>query len=66
MFSLYRISRFGLYGFPFEAEIFDFDMMNINKNIVNFSSILTTYIRTNAGVFHTGGLDIKKLTSIGK
>ncbi|KAL9897854.1 dual E2 ubiquitin-conjugating enzyme/E3 ubiquitin-protein ligase BIRC6-like isoform 3-T4 [Glossina fuscipes fuscipes] len=57
-------TRFGLYGFPFEPEIFDYDLTNVNKNNVNFSSILTTIIRTNAGVFHAGGIDLKKLSSI--
>ncbi|XP_059217801.1 baculoviral IAP repeat-containing protein 6 isoform X2 [Stomoxys calcitrans] len=57
-------TRFGLYGFPFEPDIFDYDLPNVNKNNVNFSSTLMNIIRNNAGLVQTAGIDIKKLCSI--
>lgn len=59
------LSRFGLYGFPFEPDIFDYDLPNVNKNNVNFSSTLMNIIRNNAGLVQAAGIDIKKLCSIG-
>ncbi|XP_067616443.1 baculoviral IAP repeat-containing protein 6 isoform X2 [Eurosta solidaginis] len=57
-------TRFGLYGFPFEPEIFDYDLPNINKNNVALPSSLINMIRSNAGLMQAAGLDIKKLCSI--
>ncbi|XP_073817547.1 BIR repeat containing ubiquitin-conjugating enzyme isoform X2 [Musca autumnalis] len=57
-------TRFGLYGFPFEPDIFDYDLPNVNKNNVNFSSTLMNIIRNNAGLVQAAGIDIKKLCSI--
>lgn len=55
-----------MYGFPFEPDIFDYDLPNVNKNNVNFSSTLMNIIRNNAGLVQAAGIDIKKLCSIGK
>ncbi|XP_075144573.1 BIR repeat containing ubiquitin-conjugating enzyme [Haematobia irritans] len=57
-------TRFGLYGFPFEPDIFDYDLPNVNKNNVNFSSTLMNILRNNAGLVQAAGIDIKKLCSI--
>ncbi|XP_037827973.1 baculoviral IAP repeat-containing protein 6 isoform X2 [Lucilia sericata] len=57
-------TRFGLYGFPFEPDIFDYDLPNVNKNNVNFTSTLMNIIRNNAGLVQAAGIDIKKLCSI--
>ncbi|XP_062126380.1 baculoviral IAP repeat-containing protein 6 isoform X3 [Drosophila sulfurigaster albostrigata] len=58
-------TRFGLYGFPFEPEIFDFDFPNINRNGSSSSSMgLTNVIRSSATILPVTGLDIKRLSSI--
>uniref|UniRef100_W8AIN7 Dual E2 ubiquitin-conjugating enzyme/E3 ubiquitin-protein ligase BIRC6 n=1 Tax=Ceratitis capitata TaxID=7213 RepID=W8AIN7_CERCA len=57
-------TRFGLYGFPFEPEIFDYDLPNINKSNVTLPTSLMNMIRSNAGLMQAAGLDIKKLCSI--
>nr|XP_014092668.2 baculoviral IAP repeat-containing protein 6 isoform X3 [Bactrocera oleae] len=57
-------TRFGLYGFPFEPEIFDYDLPNVNKSNVVLPSSLMNMIRSNAGLMQAAGLDIKKLCSI--
>ncbi|XP_054725362.1 baculoviral IAP repeat-containing protein 6 isoform X3 [Anastrepha obliqua] len=57
-------TRFGLYGFPFEPEIFDYDLPNVNKSNVALPSSLMNMIRSNAGLMQAAGLDIKKLCSI--
>ncbi|XP_036324883.1 baculoviral IAP repeat-containing protein 6 isoform X2 [Rhagoletis pomonella] len=57
-------TRFGLYGFPFEPEIFDYDLPNVNKSNVTLPTSLMNMIRSNAGLMQAAGLDIKKLCSI--
>ncbi|XP_070142867.1 dual E2 ubiquitin-conjugating enzyme/E3 ubiquitin-protein ligase BIRC6 isoform X3 [Drosophila kikkawai] len=57
-------TRFGLYGFPFEPEIFDFDFPNINRHGSSSSVALTNVIRSSATILPVTGLDIKRLSSI--
>ncbi|KAM7359256.1 BIR repeat containing ubiquitin-conjugating enzyme isoform 2-T2 [Cochliomyia hominivorax] len=53
-------TRFGLYGFPFEPDIFDYDLPNINKNNINISSTLMNIIRNNAGLVQAAdGVDFR-------
>lgn len=58
-------TRFGLYGYPFEPEIFDFDFPNINRHGSSSSVALTNVIRSSATILPVTGLDIKRLSSIG-
>lgn len=58
-------TRFGLYSYPFEPELFDFDLPNLNKNNVASPSTLVNIIRSNAGLLQSSGMDFKKLSSIG-
>ncbi|XP_017867101.1 PREDICTED: baculoviral IAP repeat-containing protein 6 isoform X7 [Drosophila arizonae] len=57
-------TRFGLYGYPFEPEIFDFDFPNINRHGSSSSVALTNVIRSSATILPVTGLDIKRLSSI--
>ncbi|KAH8417362.1 hypothetical protein KR222_009764, partial [Zaprionus bogoriensis] len=57
-------TRFGLYGYPFEPEIFDFDFPNINRHGSSSSVAVTNVIRSSATILPVSGLDIKRLSSI--
>ncbi|XP_068153762.1 baculoviral IAP repeat-containing protein 6 isoform X3 [Drosophila tropicalis] len=57
-------TRFGLYGFPFEPEIFDFDFPNANRQGSSTPVALTNVIRSSATILPVTGLDIKRLSSI--
>ncbi|XP_064535866.1 baculoviral IAP repeat-containing protein 6 isoform X5 [Drosophila montana] len=57
-------TRFGLYGYPFEPEIFDFDFPNINRHGSSSAVALTSVIRSSATILPVTGLDIKRLSSI--
>ncbi|XP_055907013.1 baculoviral IAP repeat-containing protein 6 isoform X1 [Eupeodes corollae] len=57
-------TRFGLYGFPFEPELFDVDLPNMSKNNTSSPNTLVNIIRSNAGLLQSQGMDFKKLSSI--
>ncbi|XP_030370289.1 baculoviral IAP repeat-containing protein 6 isoform X2 [Scaptodrosophila lebanonensis] len=58
-------TRFGLYGFPFEPEIFDFDFPNTNRNGSSASPMgVSSVIRSSASILPVTTLDIKRLSSI--
>ncbi|XP_037945587.1 baculoviral IAP repeat-containing protein 6-like isoform X2 [Teleopsis dalmanni] len=57
-------TRFGMYGFPFEPEIFDYELPSMNKNNAPIPSTFLSIMRQNAGAMQTAGMDIKKLCSI--
>jgi len=58
-------TRFGLYGYPFEPEIFDFDFPNVSRQGPGSSVALTNVIRSSSTILPVTGLDIKRLSSIG-
>ncbi|XP_015009950.2 baculoviral IAP repeat-containing protein 6 isoform X4 [Drosophila erecta] len=57
-------TRFGLYGYPFEPEIFDFDFPNVSRQGPGSSVALTNVIRSSSTILPVTGLDIKRLSSI--
>ncbi|XP_015038690.2 baculoviral IAP repeat-containing protein 6 isoform X3 [Drosophila pseudoobscura] len=57
-------TRFGLYGYPFEPEIFDFDFPNLNRHGISSPVALTNVIRSNSAILKVTALDIKRLSSI--
>lgn len=56
-------TRFGLYGYPFEPEIFDFDFPNVSRQ--GPGSSVANVIRSSPTILPVTGLDIKRLSSIG-
>ncbi|KMZ04446.1 baculoviral IAP repeat-containing protein 6 isoform X6 [Drosophila simulans] len=55
-------TRFGLYGYPFEPEIFDFDFPNVSRQ--GPGSSVSNVIRSSPTILPVTGLDIKRLSSI--